>query len=157
MTRNGLSGSSVLAVLICAMMFSPVRAGSYLFQLAQSSAGADAYIVTTDVSNVANPVFVYQVTGVGSSDIVNADGFDPSTNRLYFVDTTTSSNQAQLEYAQINAQGKVVGQTDVGTITPPVSFAPVPIITMDGSGSTSYSPIMSMVSIQVTRAIPRSS
>jgi len=124
MTRNGLSGSLALAVLVCTMMFSPVKAGSYLFQVAQSSAGANAYIVTTDVSNVANPVFVYQVTGVGSSDIINADGFDPSTNRLYFVDSTTASNQAQLEYAQINAQGKVVGQTDVGTITPPVSFAP---------------------------------
>ena len=29
MTRNGLSGSLALAVLICAMMFSPVKAGSY--------------------------------------------------------------------------------------------------------------------------------
>ena len=124
MYRNGFSKSLALAVLLCALSQSPVRSASYVFQVSQSAAGTNAFIVTTDVNNVAIPVFTYQVTGVGSSDVINGDAFDPSTNRLYFVDTTTSSNHARLEYAQINAKGQVVGQTDLGTITPPVSFAP---------------------------------
>lgn len=120
MTRKGFAGSLAISVSMCVGLISPARA-DLLFEVSQPNPGPDAYIVTMDVSNVANPVFTYQITGIGPSDIINADSFDPNTDRLYYVDN--SPGQATLDYAQLNAQGKVVGQFVVGSLSPQISVS----------------------------------
>ena len=85
---------------------------SYLFNVTNSG-----LISTLNVDNVTQPVSSYQITGVGSSDIINAASFDPNTNKLYYVDNNTSTNQARLDYVQFNTQGGVAGQTTVGILS----------------------------------------
>lgn len=110
MTRNALLGPLALAALFCATAISPARAGSnYLFQVDVTTGD----IVTIDGNNVSNPVAAYHITGLVSGDQVAASSFDSHTDRLYFVVNHTQSSQAELEYAQINAQGHVVSQAQV--------------------------------------------
>jgi hypothetical protein len=112
MIDNAVTRSMAWAILLCITTSSPVRAASsYLFQVTNSG-----LVSTLDVDNVTQPVGTYQITGLNSSDLVNAASFDPNTNRLYYVNNLSQSNQSQLDYVQLNAQGGVVSQNTIGIL-----------------------------------------
>ncbi len=109
----------VFAILVSAAMTSPVQGGSsFMYQVT-----APGLVSTVNVNDVGSPVSSYQISGLTSSDNINAASYDPSTNRLYYVDNLTKTNQAQLEYVQLNATGTVVGQTTVGILPSQVTVS----------------------------------
>jgi hypothetical protein len=109
----------VFAILVSAAMTSPVQGGSsFMYQVT-----APGLVSTVNVNDVGSPVSSYQISGLTSSDNINAASYDHSTNRLYYVDNLTKTNQAQLEYVQLNATGTVVGQTTVGILPSQVTVS----------------------------------
>lgn len=117
MNRISCSRLFVLAILVSAAMNSPVQAdSSYMFQVT-----APGLVSTLNVDDVGSPVSSYQITGLSSSDRINAASYDPNTNRLYYVDNLTT--RARLEYVQLNASGTVVGQTTVGILPSQVTVS----------------------------------
>jgi len=117
MHRIACSRLVVFAILVSSAMTSPVQGGSsYMFQVTQPG-----LVSTLNVNDVASPVSSYQITGLGSSDRINAASYDPSSNRLYYVDNLTAS--AKLEYVQLNANGAVVAQHTVGILPSQVTVS----------------------------------
>jgi hypothetical protein len=119
MNRISRSQLFVLSILVSAAMNAPVQGeSSYMFQVT-----APGLVSTLNVGDVGSPVSSYQITGLSSSDSINAASYDPSTNRLYYVDNLTQSSQAKLEYVQLNASGTVIGQTTVGILPSQVTVS----------------------------------
>lgn len=119
MNRITRSRLFVAAILVSVAMTSPVQAGSdYMFQLTQPG-----LVSTLDVNNVASPVSTYQITGLVAGAVENAAGYDPSSNRLYYVNNLENSGQAQLDYIQLNSQGFVVSQNVIGTLPSQVNLS----------------------------------
>jgi hypothetical protein len=118
MHRIACSRLVVFAILVAAATTSPARGGSsYLFQVTEAG-----LVSTLNVDDVGSPVSSYHITGLGSSYQINAASYDPSTNRLYYVDNLINSGRAKLEYVQLNDHGVVVGQTTVGTLPSQVTL-----------------------------------
>ena len=114
MHRIACSRLFVAAAVVSAFVSSIARGeSSYMFLVT-----GPGLVETLDVNDVGSPVSTYQISGLSSADAINAASYDPNTNRLYFVDNLTKSNQARLDYVQLNTAGVVVGQVTVGILPP---------------------------------------
>jgi hypothetical protein len=119
MQRTACSNLFVAAIVVCVAMTSPVQAGStFMFQLTQPG-----LVSTLDVSDVSHPVSSNQIKGLVAGAVENAAGYDPVSNRFYYVNNLENSGKAVLDYLQLSAQGSVVSQNVIGTLPSPVTLS----------------------------------
>jgi hypothetical protein len=120
MGHDSFFRSIVVAALVSVATTPSARADlpSFMFQLTQPG-----LVSTLDVNHVSNPVSSYQITGLGAGDVENAAGYDPVSNRMYYVNNLENVGRAQLDYLQFNSQGAVVSQNVVGTLPSPVTLS----------------------------------